>query len=164
MQSHGCLTTHLSSRVKYPLAFLISAHPFFHISDILIVCSYILLWFLNSRSFRSLEDHPKVPVFRAGREKKTTQVKMLTTAVSQMAKAMTGSPQAMLSSVNPSPPSGNVPARVGVSPGKIANLRSTYLHQMRDLHSLLESGCLTEAEFKEQKAVILDQLNKLGRT
>ena len=88
---------------------------------------------------------------------------MLTTAVSQMAKAMTGSPQAT-SSISPSPPPGNIPVRVGVSPGKIANLRSTYLHQMRDLHSLLESGCLTDAEFKEQKAAILDQLNKLGRT
>ena len=130
MQSHGRLATHLSSRVKYPLAFLIRAHPFLHISDILTVCSYILLWFLNFCSFRSLEDHPKVPVFCGGREKKTTQVEMLTTAVSQMAKAMTGSPQATLSTVDPSPPSGNVPARVVVSPGKIANLRSTYLHQI----------------------------------
>ena len=41
--------------------------------------------------------------------------------------------------VNPTVSSGS-----GISPGKIANLRSNYLQQMRDLHALFESGAITE--------------------
>ena len=43
---------------------------------------------------------------------------------------------------------------VGISPGKIANLRSNYLQQLRDLHSLLESGAINDKEFQEQKMPI----------
>ena len=48
----------------------------------------------------------------------------------------------------------------GISPGKVANLRSNYLQQMRDLHSLFESGAITESELQEQKVPILEQLKK----
>ena len=51
---------------------------------------------------------------------------------------------------------------VGFSPGKVANLRSNYLQQMRELHTLFECGALTEEEFKEQKEPILSQLKKLS--
>ena len=46
----------------------------------------------------------------------------------------------------------------GISPGKVFNLRSNYLQQMRDLQ-LFECGALTEDEFKEP---ILNQLKKLS--
>ena len=49
----------------------------------------------------------------------------------------------------------------GVSPSKLANLRSNYLQQMRDLHSLYESGAINESEFLEQKGPILEQLKAL---
>lgn len=106
---------------------------------------------------RSLDDPPKVPIFVGGREK-PTQVQALTTAVAEMAKAIT------------SPTNKNTPissdgaalgAALGISPGKIANLRASYLQQMRDLHSLYECGAVTEAEFREQKTPILEQLKKL---
>ena len=51
---------------------------------------------------------------------------------------------------------------VGISPGKIANLRSNYLQQLRDLHSLLESGAINDKEFQEQKMPILEQLRKFA--
>ena len=41
-----------------------------------------------------------------------------------------------------------------ISPAKLANLRSNYLQQMRDVHSLFERGAINEAEFLEQKAPI----------
>ena len=48
-------------------------------------------------------------------------------------------------------------ASTGISPGKIANLRSNYLQQMR----AFERGALTQPEFLEQKKPILEQLKKL---
>lgn len=54
------------------------------------------------------------------------------------------------------------PNSSGISPGKVVNLRSNYLQQMRDLHQLFECGALTEDEFKEQKEPILNQLKKLN--
>ena len=51
---------------------------------------------------------------------------------------------------------------VGYSPGKVANLRSNYLQQIRELHTLFECGALTQDEFKEQKEPILNQLKKLS--
>lgn len=99
-------------------------------------------------------------MFTGGREKRPNQVEMLTTAVSDMAKAM--SP--------PTTPNSRVVAVTqdsatitGISPGKIANLRTNYLQQMRDLHSLFESGALNETEFQEQKQPILQQLKKLSQ-
>ena len=56
------------------------------------------------------------------------------------------------------PPTGPT-ITAGISPGKIANLRSNYLQQMRDLHLLFENGAITECEFQEQKLTILEQLS-----
>lgn len=95
-------------------------------------------------------------MFQKGRERKQSEVQKLASAVTEMTKAITpqgqsSKEQSGTSSVNTS---------VGISPGKIANLRSTYLQQLRDLHSLLESGAITENEFQEQKSPILEQLRK----
>ena len=84
---------------------------------------------------------------------------MLTTAVSDMAKAMsptTTFPSAMATTTQTSNQ-----AAAGISPGKIATLRTNYLQQMRDIHSLYENGALNEVEFTEQKTLILQQLKKL---
>ena len=48
-----------------------------------------------------------------------------------------------------------------VSPGKIANLRASYLQQLKNLHGLYDCGVLTETEFFEQKKPTLEQLTKL---
>lgn len=110
-------------------------------------------------SFRSLEEPPRVPMFVGGREKRPNQVQMLTSAVSEMARAMTGGAAAHSTS---SAPAGSSTTSEGISPGKVANLRSSYLQQMRELHSLFESGALTQCEFQEQKIPILEQLKKLS--
>ena len=80
----------------------------------------------------------------------------MTTAVTEMAKAMTSAGSSTPVSVSAStPPSGPTPT-AGISPGKIVNLRSNYLQQMRDLHSLFENGAIMECEFQEQKLTILE--------
>ena len=83
-------------------------------------------------SCRSLDDAPRVPIFTGGREKRSNHVQALTTAVTEMAKAMTPTGRA-----SPAP-TACTPA-AGISHGKVANLRSNYLQQMRDLHLLFEN-------------------------
>ena len=90
----------------------------------------------------------------------------LTSAVTQMAQVMTPQPtQPQTNTVMTC--SGNV---VGnsistsscISPVNLASLRCNYLQQIRELHSLLVSGAISESEFTEQKTPILDQLKKLN--
>ena len=99
-------------------------------------------------------------MFTGYRAKKTSQVEVLNTAVTQMAnmaKAMTSGVQSPAAPALPKPTT-----QTGVSPGKIASLRSNYLQQMRDLHLLYESGALTDKEFCEQKIPILEQLKQMS--
>ena len=96
-------------------------------------------------------------MFTGYRAKKTSQVEVLSTAVTEMAKVMTG-----VRSASATPTSSTPTTQTGISPGKIANLRSNYLQQMRDLHLLYESGALTDKEFCEQKIPILEQLKKMS--
>ena len=44
---------------------------------------------------------------------------------------------------------------------KTADIRFKYLQQIRNLYNLFEAGVLTDREFVEQKATVLDQLEKL---
>lgn len=48
-----------------------------------------------------------------------------------------------------------------ITPIRAADLKSTYIKQIRELHSLLDIGAITEADFQKQKKVILDQMDKL---
>ena len=108
---------------------------------------------------RSLDEPPSYPAF-SGREKQVTPITGLTTAVAEMARATS---QQRLPGARPSsPPLTSVAPSAGISPSKVANLRSNYLQQMRDLHSLYASGALTESEFLDQKMPILVQLKKLA--
>ena len=132
----------------------------------------LILHYYCSRYFiillpRSLDDPPDHPAFKTGRAKRPNQVQALTTAVTEMAKAVTAAgsgapPSSGTASTLPSQTSPITTA--GISPGKIANLRSNYLQQIRDLHSLYENGAITEIEFQEQKLPILEHLKKLSAT
>ena len=102
---------------------------------------------------RSLDEPPSsLPAF-SGREKRTTPIAGLTTAVAEIAKACVmaqqSSQQCGGSTVSATVPSTSTSS--SVSPAKVVDLRRNYLEQVKDLHSLLECGALTEAEFEEQK-------------
>ena len=49
------------------------------------------------------------------------------------------------------------------SRGKAVSLRSKYMEQLRELHSLLDIGALTAAEYEEQRSVIVDLMRQLNR-
>ena len=104
-------------------------------------CYYVYITLPQSyMSCRSLDDPPDHPAFKIGRDKKPNQVQALTTAVTEMARAMTSSgSSAPMTSVTASTLPTGPTTTAGISPGKVANLRSNYLQQIRDLHSLFEN-------------------------
>ena len=95
-----------------------------------------------------MDDPPTIPAFTVT-HRKTSQIAQLTSALTHIAGAMTPSSQ--------SPASISTTTSGGISPAKLASLRTNYLQQMRDLHMLLESGAITDKEFQEQKMPILQQ-------
>ena len=52
-------------------------------------------------------------------------------------------------------------SRVGVSPGKVVDLRMKNLQQLRYLQSLYEDNILSDQELAEQKQIVLESLRKL---
>jgi hypothetical protein len=48
-----------------------------------------------------------------------------------------------------------------ITPIRAADLKSTYIKQIRELHSLQDVGAITEADFQKQKKTILDQMDQL---
>ena len=50
---------------------------------------------------------------------------------------------------------------VGISPGRATDLRLKKLKELRELQALLEQSILSESEFVEQKAIVLECLRKL---
>jgi len=104
---------------------------------------------------RSLDEPPGIPAF-SGRQKQPNSVQVLTTAMSEMAKN--------IASINAVPNKSDVVSSdvtASISPVKVANLRASYLKQLRDLHQLLDCGAITQGEFADQKKPILEQLTKL---
>ena len=93
--------------------------------------------------YRSQDEPTGIPAFTGrGQEKRGMPITSLTSAVAEMAKAI-ALQHAPTATASPS---------TGLSPNKITCLRSNYLQQLQDLHSLFEMGALTEDEFLEQKS------------
>jgi hypothetical protein len=150
--SQWCIVTHCT-QVR-PAAMFVFWQGHIHVSNMgQIMSSYCRL----THDFcRSLEDPPTSPMFQGGREKKPNQVQALTSCMTEMAKAMASSSPHTQAAESTS--AGPLHAPVGISPGKMANLWSNYLQQLRDLHALLESGAINDSEFQDQKATVLEQL------
>ena len=113
-------------------------HAFMHLSVLFIYM------------YRSQDEPPGIPAFTGhAHEKHAASISGLASAVAEMAKAIVQQHTPAVAQVT------SASASTGVSPSKIANLRSSYLQQMQDLHALFETGALTEAEFLDQKKPIL---------
>ena len=52
----------------------------------------------------------------------------------------------------------------GISPAKRSSLRSQYMVQLKDWHSLFDAGAITHDEYEGQKTKILHDLNTLYAT
>ena len=51
--------------------------------------------------------------------------------------------------------------QTGLSPMKKAELRSTYLKQLNELHQFRDNGILTEEEYEEQREDLIDSMRNL---
>lgn len=59
------------------------------------------------------------------------------------------------------PPNQSPPREHSITPAKAAALKTTYINQIKDLHSLLESGAITESDYQKQRDVVLAQMANL---
>ena len=107
---------------------------------------------------RSFDDPPGIPAF-SGRQKPPNSVQVLTNAMSEMAKNI-----ASISAVPNKPDLAPSDVTTSISPGKVANLRASYLQRLRDLYGLFDCGAITQSKFTDQKKPILEQLTKLKPT
>ena len=51
-------------------------------------------------------------------------------------------------------------ASLSLTPGKTAQLRSTYIKLIKELHDLLEVGAITQEHFTKQRDSLLEQMDK----
>ena len=58
--------------------------------------------------------------------------------------------------------SASVTEQAILTPGKVANLRSTYIQQNKELHSLLQIGAITEEHYMKQRDTLLRQMDQLN--
>ena len=64
---------------------------------------------------------------------------------------------------SPAPSTSTPITMSALSPNNQANLRRKYLEDLRTLSQLLNVGVLSDAEFQEQKDVLLNGLRRLNR-
>lgn len=65
-------------------------------------------------------------------------------------------------SITPEKASSHTAEHLTLTPSKIANLRSTYIQQIKELHNLMEIGAIDNEHFIEQRDVLLKQMDKLN--
>ena len=112
------------------------------------------LWaeMIDVGTHKSLDEAPSVPMFtsKGGRQ---TQSSTLTNAFTNMASSIAS---ALSNNQTPTKSSSTTS-----SPVRVVQMRSQYIQQLKDLHSLFEAGALTEQEYAEEKDSILAQLKKM---
>ena len=100
---------------------------------------------------KSLDEAPSVPMFSKGGRQ--TQSSAFTNAFTNMASSIVS----VLSTPTKSSSTGSSSSS---SPVRVVQLRSQYIQQLKDLHSLFAAGALSEQEYAEEKDSILAQLKK----
>ena len=97
------------------------------------------MYIVHLHVYRSQDEPHGIPAYLLAVDRRNVEhhaITGLTSAVAKMAKAI-ALQHAPTATASPS---------TGLSPNKIACLRSNYSQQLRDLHSLFETGALTEDE------------------
>ena len=114
------------------------------------------LWaeMIDVGTHKSLDEAPSVPMFtsKGGRQ---TPSSTLTNAFTNMASSIASA----LS--NNQTPTKSSSTGSSSSPVRVVQMRSQYIQQLKDLHSLFEAGALSEQEYAEEKDSILAQLKKM---
>ena len=122
------------------------------------------LWaeMLDVGTYKSLDTPPSVPMFTGGKTGKPNQSlsHAFTEMASSIATALSGN--STTSTPTPSTPQSTGRSVCASSPGRLVEIRSKYIQQLKELHLLVEAGALTEQEYLDQKAPLLQQLKKMN--
>lgn len=111
---------------------------------------------LLAETHSSFDEPPCSPLFNSGKSRRSGST--LTEAFSGLANSIS---DAMKHNVTATP----TVASAADSPSKMSQvtLRSKYLEQIREIHSLFEMGALTAAEYEEQRKVVVEQMRQLNK-
>lgn len=97
--------------------------------------------------------------------KKSDTSDVLTTAVSTLATSLAAAlqPHSNDNAARPStPPHHNHSSSSVITPIRAAELKTTYIAQIKELHSLAELGGITTHQYEEQRDCILKQMDRLN--
>jgi hypothetical protein len=116
------------------------------------------LWaeMLDVGTHTSYTECPPVPIFNQKRSKSTSS--SLTEAITDIAESIS------VALGKNSKSRGDMSVCSSSSPFKTVDVQSKYLQQLKELHSLFEAGGITENEYLELKAPILDNMKTLMAT
>lgn len=116
------------------------------------------LWaeMIDVGTHKSLDEAPSVPMFtiKSG-SRQSSSASTLTNAFTNMASSL-----ASALSNNQTPTKSSTTGSSS-SPGRVVQLRSQYIQQLKDLHSLFEAGALSVQEYTDEKDLILAQLKTM---
>ena len=118
----------------------------------------------------SLDEPPQGSFFsniqgRTHGVKKSDTSDVLTTAVSTLATSLAAAlqPHSNDNTARPStPPPHNHSSSSVITPIRAAELKTTYIAQIKELHSLAELGAITTHQYEEQRDCILKQMDRLN--
>ena len=123
--------------------------------------------YVQAGHYKDLEEPPPLPALK-GVPPKRVRKESLSDVIAGAAVSFVNairSPDSNLHTNNVvinTPPKGEHVNSVSlISPGRATDLHMRKLKELRELHGLLDQGILSDAEFIEQKAIVLDSLRKL---
>ena len=121
------------------------------------------LWarMIKNQQWNDKECPPNIPMIRgkAARRGRHDVVDTLASAAVAIVKALSPSTPAPQS---PTPTSTVAASKTdGMSPGKMVQLRSQYLKQLKEIQTLRDEQVLSPDEFKAEKEIILNSLHEL---
>ena len=109
------------------------------------------------------DKHPPLPAFDDNEPKKLKKEALSDVIANSVVKVMTMSQQ-VISPETPtksSETSSQSSKPIGLSPGRVTELCIKKLQELRELQQLLDQNVPTDAEFEEQKMLVLNALRKL---
>ena len=99
--------------------------------------------------------------------RKSGSSNVLTTAVTTLATSLAAALQphgesSHENAAGSSTPPQHTPRSSAITPVRAAQLKTTYINQIKELYALVEIGALTMEQYEVQRASILQQMNDLN--
>lgn len=107
-----------------------------------------------AQTHSSIDEPPNSPLFNAGKSRRSG---------SSLNEVFTGLANSISDAMKQSVVATPTTKTSTDSPGKAVALRSKYMAQLKELHTLFDLGALNAAEYEEQRIVIVDLMRQLNR-